>query len=229
MRSPLFFLLFLLALSLLPLAQATSYVQPMLSRDWEKHTLLVSIPLSPSSYYPVIKKSLDVWNQAQKWFVESWFPTHPNAIFTLQPTSGPGADITIQYVQNAKQSWTSANGRTISIVLGQASHLFTVTNHELGHALGLDHTSVSDDLMNGKELSSSPYPSTLNLYGVYLEAAGSTFAYGDVVTLLSQIPYTEWFPGILPIPEYPAPALFGTVVLFAVLLLVKRSRFNASF
>ena len=47
------------------------------------------------------------------------------------------------------------------------AELQTLATHELGHALGLDHTTFNpDDLMN--PVPKVVFPSTLNLYAVYL-------------------------------------------------------------
>lgn len=228
-------LLLLLTLGLVPFAQATSYIQPMLGRDWGKHTLIVSIPASPDWANSAISESLDAWNQSQEWFVHSWFPDHPDAIFTLKATTW-SPDITIRYVIDTGQSWngqTSSDGRTVLIVLSRFSESYSylvthLASHELGHALGLWHTSISNDLMIAASRPGLAYPSTLNLYAIYLEANGATFQYGNTVTLPSTIPYIMWSPGILPVPEYSTPTLLAVIPLLLSVLMVKRYRFNAS-
>jgi hypothetical protein len=71
------------------------------------------------------------------------------------------------------------------------SELRTLATHELGHALGLDHTTFStSDLMD--HVPSVMFPSTLNLYAVYLLSmvANINDLPQQPVTLPGIIPYT---------------------------------------
>jgi hypothetical protein len=210
---------FTVALALTPQALAQqAYTQPMFPIDWTSTTILVSLPANPSWAIQPIQQAMQDWNQAQSWFLESYEPGQPNAKYTLQlAQAGQNPQVIVKYVPDTGQNWggyTYNNGRSISIVISlfyRASDLQIVAAHELGHVLGLGDSCVKGDLMrgdcNGPFVTTSypPYPSTLNLYGVYLQAVtANQYDSQDSVSLPPQIPYSTWTPGITSIPEFPA-------------------------
>jgi hypothetical protein len=82
---------------------------------------------------------------------------------------------------------SSLGGRAFS-----EAGILAVTMHELGHALGLGHTSATDDLMyKSADAYATPsysvYPSTLDLFGVVTLAKGSRIP--TRVTLPDAVPY----------------------------------------
>jgi hypothetical protein len=197
---------------MLPLVRAQTYGQPMVGTSWNMRAILVSVPNSPSWARDTIYQALDSWNKAQSWFLQNYEPCQTNFEYALVIAGTTPAQVTVHFVNDTGQSWTGLtqvpssgiiNNETISIVLERLlsqGDLQPVIEHELGHVLGLDHTSISYDLMypardayGGGTLS---YPSTLNLYGVYLLAAGCRFMSGDTIALPRQIPYLEWYPEI---------------------------------
>ena len=209
------------------------YGQPFLyDPAWQSHVITISAPTSPRWAYAVVLNSLQIWNKAQIWFVETWYPKSLKDVYTLVPTSGP-SQITINYVPDSGQLWNGdtlyhSNWASIQIVLSRYSPMkldglrFAV-DHELGHALGLGHTTAPpQDLMcvifgGGRERNCDPthrnvFPSTLNLYGVFLEAEGNHYGPRDSAKLPSTIPYTIW-------PHDSVPLEFLATIPLTILIL----------
>lgn len=185
----------------------------MLGVKWDTHSISVYIPEKPSWAGLAIEDAMADWNDAQSWFIQTYFTSVTSAEFSLVPTQNPSsAQVEVRYVNDTGQAWggnteVPASGtitnETVLIVLSRLptpSDLLQVIQHEFGHVLGLDHTAISTDLMYpamDSYLGGEPlHPSTLNLYGVYLLGIGCTFSGGAVAVLPSQIPYLEWFPDI---------------------------------
>jgi hypothetical protein len=196
-----------------PVVQAQTYSQPVLGVSWNRHGISVGVPTSPSWAPPAINTAIDDWNNAQLWFIHTYFPDQTSAQFLLMGNQKSSqSQVAILYVTDLGQYWTgitetpvsgTISNETILVVLSRVQtpkDLLQVIEHELGHVLGLDHTQLSSDLMyvaqdayTGGEPS---HPSTLNLYAIYLLGLGCNFSAGETVTLPSQIPYVEWYPGI---------------------------------
>ncbi len=205
------FLVFIFAM--LPLVQAQTYSQPMLGVSWATREILVSIPTSPSWAPATINTAIDDWNNAQLWFIHTYFPNQNGADFSLVGSeNNTKSQVTIVYVPDSGQIWSGStetptsgmiSNETILLVLSRlqtSDDLVQVMEHELGHVLGLDHTQILTDLMSPSQEAYTggerSHPSTLNLYGVYLLGKGCTFSTDDAVTLPAQIPYLEWYPAI---------------------------------
>lgn len=76
--------------------------------------------------------------------------------------------------------------------------LLEVANHEVGHVLGLgDGLRERFDLMDAAGvLGTWSYPSTLDLYAVFLVAKGIQFYDYTEIALPKGIPYMQWLPVI---------------------------------
>jgi hypothetical protein len=115
--------------------------------------------------------------------------------------------------------------------------LRTVALHELGNSMGIwdlpSNSPLKSDLMYAS--FSEPgytYPSTLNLYAVYLVASDDLNAGALSINLRSNIQYAQWQPQFAietpesPVPETPMPTialLLSVVVLCAIVRRGKRS------
>jgi hypothetical protein len=234
----LFLLSFTVAFALSPLVSAQQYVQPMYSIAWPSHTILVSVPDDPAGAQISFQLAMDYWNQAQQWFLASYEPNHPTAEYTLElAQSGQHAQVTVQYVSHISEGWVAAtysSGRQISIAISLFSGvdysvnyaLVSVAEHELGHVLGLGDNCVREDLMFsscGSGMMSAHYPSTLDLYAVYLQAV-SNGSYGteDTVSLPAQIPYVAWLPNEMPVSEFSNSFIILVAALSVTVGICKR-------
>jgi len=217
-------------------SQNISYVQPFMDAGWDIRvhpTLVVEIPAAPISARTVIRQALEDWNKAQEWFLESYYPNDTNRIYQLATNTSANSDaqIIIGYVDNLAYSWGAytrnyrgASGFTerssISIRNDQLFYtnaLLGLVTHELGHSLGLDHNGLND-LMNPKPVNI--YPSTLNLYAVYMLTFGQSVT-SSFVYLPNSIRYEMWFPNNLPLPEFPSELMI--LISFTAMVFFGRS------
>ena len=185
---------------------------------WTSHTILVSVPDTPSSARRDFEAAITIWNQAQSWFVRSYYPKdYPDDIFTIGlAAQGQSAQVTVQYVSSLSNGWWAETGRYGASILMVTEHSegnVILATHELGHVLGLGDNSINGDLERGSDVQSL-YPSTLNLYAVYLEVK-CNFCYtgSDRVTLPSGITYFTWSPNLTAMPEFSnTPTMLGLLL-----------------
>ncbi|MGA8856893.1 MAG: hypothetical protein WB643_06980 [Candidatus Bathyarchaeia archaeon] len=220
-------LLVLLALAFPSVLAQQTYTQPMYEVQWTTHTLLVSIPDTLPDAKTSMLQAMDIWNKAQTWFIQSYYPNQPEAMFNLKAAQGGQVQVTVQYVSSLPNGWwaeTTQSGTKISIVISHASGNVVIAAHELGHVLGLGDNSINGDLERSSNVF-SPYPSTLNLYGVFLQAKCQCYTYEDSISLPAQIPYTIWNPNLVVVPEFPnmLPVLV-VAALASVIIPVKLRR-----
>ena len=224
-----------------PIVTQQTYTQPMYPINWTSSIILVSVPTSVGGVPQAFQQAMQWWNQAQTWFLASYEPGHPNAKYTLQlAQAGQFAQVSVQYVADTGQSWsglTSDNGRLISVVISRFGYgpnqmpffvLEVLAEHELGHVLGLQDNCLVNDLMRGDCGGfllgiGNNYPSTINLYGVYLQAiSGDHYGYSDSISLPPQIPYSIWVPNKAPIPEFSNSYLPLVMALLMFVMIRKR-------
>jgi hypothetical protein len=157
----------------------------------------IAVPATPKWAHDAVLDAMRIWNEGQLWFKEKYFKM--GEVYTFSEFASV---IEVRFVYG-DQSSTGAvletpKGRVISLRLTDSNNntisnvvLASCSAHELGHILGLGHTSVHLDLMGGLVVPGAP--STLDLYAVHLLAGG--LKERVIVTLRSDIPYVA-------VPEY---------------------------
>jgi hypothetical protein len=178
---------------------------------------------------------MQTWNNAQQWFAKKYYPN--SRIYTFQES--PNGMVKVTFTNNLTRcgkSWgagctylTYGIGRNVTLWIRTSQPAIQGNSeHELGHVLGLDHTTISSDLMyyhpdiysdnNGLDNT----PSTLDLYAVHLLATSS----GQVpasVTLPSNIPYLRWITGVN-VPEFPSSFLILSATLISLAVGIERRK-----
>jgi hypothetical protein len=238
---------FLLFLVVLPtaFAQSTTYIIPLLGFHWDSYTIGVEIPSNVSWAHDQVVNSLKIWNQAQLWFAETYFPSSQVYTF-VESSSGP---VIVGFIENhdAYEAQCSKYGNSSVGCAGQAWVYFDMSyfangsewwfqhtsTHEFGHVLGLGHSLVNGDLMCADwtycpDTPAVLTPSTLDLYAVHMLAAGMAVPKKGV-TLPSYIPFQIFSQGT--VPEYPATSIVLVAALLCTYLVlrVEKRRRNLDF
>jgi hypothetical protein len=184
----------------------------------------VVIPADPKWAHDAVLDALGIWNQAQVWFKETYFPTGQTYDFTESSTGiqvqylygvcGGCGSMRLNYTSQAlfvQVGITDENKNTNSPLT-----VTTTAEHELGHALGLKHTEVEGDLMYPVGTANLLYvPSTLDLYALHVLATGLNVK--NVIVLPSDIPYMT--PPEEALPEFPNPIVLLAVFIGVSLML----------
>jgi hypothetical protein len=199
-------------------ASAFSYYSiELIPARWNRTTIPVEIDTENQTLHNLASQALDTWNAAQEWFHTAYdpngklykFQVDRNGLVTI------GFGTVYEYVNNspvplpcsdcsgiADSEYDRGVMKRVEITVSTSSflggHAFSeagvlgVLMHELGHALGLGHTPVTDDLMyKSADTFATPsysvYPSTLDLFGVASLARVSSTS--TRVALPKAIPY----------------------------------------
>jgi hypothetical protein len=212
MRSPLTLLLVAALVVPLGIFADMSPIQPIYGFSWPTHSIPVLIePSSPNATHAV-ERAMSTWNLAQQWFITTYRAGAGTPFSFYETNSTSDSMVTVAFNQTQTMDdlgvthWNELHDQqgvikvvTVSMSLdltsqtGQVlsdSELQTLATHELGHALGLDHTTFSaSDLMNHEP--KVMFPSTLNLYAVYLlsQSSNKNNLPQQPVTLPDNIPY----------------------------------------
>ena len=208
------FLILLLAAQTCQSALAdSSPTQPLLGFAWPTRNIPVLTNTTLPNATKAVRDAMLTWNLAQQWFITTYMSGKGKPFVLYETNASSDSMITVTF----NQTQTVADlARTTSLEFHDQQGVFakviakisidltwkdgkpltdaelrTLATHELGHALGLDHTSFStSDLMN--PIPTVMYPSTLNLYAVYF--LSQTTNINDLpqqpITLPGIIPYT---------------------------------------
>lgn len=209
------FLLFLALLPIVSLQNAFAQslqVQPIYGFSWPTHNIPVNVEASTPNATGAFSKAIGTWNLAQQWFMNTYMAGvgEPFVFYETNSTLDSIVTVTFNQTQTTEDlgntKWNAFHDQqgffkkvvvSISIDLnGQDGQILsdmelqTLATHELGHALGLDHTTFStSDLMN--HVPKIMFPSTLNLYAAYLlsQSSNENNLPQQSVTLPGNIPY----------------------------------------
>ena len=185
-----------------------------LGGTWDHTTITIKVEESPlaANYTDAVIEAIKTWNDTLKVFASQYSDYSYLSNIVLKLTDSDDADVKIKFTDEGKfriggETQTSFKDGNIfkSIIVTvrigpryTENIVYAVTLHELGHALGLGHTDIPEDLM---------YPiltrwglrslgvSTLNLYGVAQifgwlpSGTPEGFNVPRVVTLPASIPY----------------------------------------
>jgi hypothetical protein len=186
--------------------------QPLCGFSWPTHGIPVAIDASQPDAAQAVSKAMVTWNLAQQWFIATYMAGSGTPFVFYETSSTTESMVTVTFNQTqsiddlGKTNWqefhdqqgffkriivnisidlTTQTGRILS-----DADLQMLATHELGHAIGLDHTTFSTaDLMN--HMPEVLFPSTLNLHAVYLlsQSSNTKDLPKEPVTLPDNIPY----------------------------------------
>ena len=184
-----------------------------LGGTWDHTTITIKVEESPlaANYTDAVIKAIKTWNDTLRTFASHSEYSYLSNV-TLKLTNSDDADVKIRFTDEGrfkiggetlpsfKEDKIFKNiAVTVRVGPGYTHEIvYAVTLHELGHALGLGHTNIPEDLMypvlTGWALRSVGI-STLDLYGV-AQIFGwlpnnslEGFKVPSVVTLPASIPY----------------------------------------
>ncbi|HUK28625.1 MAG TPA: matrixin family metalloprotease [Candidatus Acidoferrales bacterium] len=186
--------------------------QPIFGFGWPTHSIPVAIDAMQANVRQVVLRAMNTWNLAQDWFITTYMSGvgTPFVFYESNTTSDSMITVTFNVTQTRDElGWTNTHDfhdaqgvfkkvdSEISIDLAwqdgtplNDTNLQCLATHELGHALGLAHTTFNtSDLMY--HIPKVMYPSTLNLYAVYLisQATNVNQLPQQPVLLPNDIPY----------------------------------------
>lgn len=221
--------------------QHTIYVYVDPTPTWAN---LTSEGVMPNWAQLTVYQAIEIWNVAQDWFINSQKlnPNGKYALAITESPSQAKIHISFPHNITAKcgnlDEWTGCTTITMpSWTIRRAeiqlyidtfavlpfytndTHILrTIALHELGNSIGLwDMPSTSplkSDVMYPSGDARRAYPSTLNLYAVYLIASNDLGPGTLTVDLRSNIQYMQWQPhSAILTPESPVPETTTPIVL----------------
>lgn len=242
----LLFLIPIFLLFLLPFTQAqtnTEYLVPAENWHWNINPIPIHIIGSPADRNLTLK-AMSVWEKAQTWFNNEYFPNDPAPVYKFIEVNG-SAPVTFilqfgsnvpPYSQLAHTDLVTTVNRTVitGAMVREATDykpvfIFTVAEHELARVLGIYSYGVSTDccpldLMTAHIIGLGDYdrliyPSTLDIYAIYLMAKQTV---QPINYLPSRIPYTTYPGSEMAVPEFGSYLMLIVSCCMLVALLTKR-------
>jgi len=221
-----------------------TFEQPLSGFSWPTQQIPVVVEEHPEYARDAVLDAMQIWNLAQTWFSKTYMvPSRLYKFVEVEQSGQSYVKITFNQTQTRDDwgytwwyYWYDSNGVFYKITVlisldltlrdGRSlgtTELQVLATHELGHALGLNHTVFSEmDLMNHFSPSHRiTTPSTLNLYAVALLSGVTSRNYmpQNPVTLPQNIPY--WTPSESVIPEIPFPLITLTLGLGIAMTLIR--------
>ncbi len=191
-----------------------TYSISTLGGTWDHTTITIKVEESPlaANYTDAVIKAIRTWNDTLRVFASQYSDYSYLSNIVLKLTDSDDANVKIRFTDEGKfriggetqTSFKESNifkNITVTVRVGSRyteNVVYAVTLHELGHALGLGHTDIPEDLMYPVLTSwglRSVGISTLDLYGVAQifgwlpNGTPDGFNVPRVVTLPVSIPY----------------------------------------
>jgi hypothetical protein len=202
-------------------ADPGSYVIPLERARWTSSMIQVYVSGGEAWQQNQTLQALQLWNQAQLWFNEEYFPNSSVYTFEVGDASAP-VQVTLLNSSTIVENilgWTdyhSKNGvmQSAKVRIAATNSQYAVlvlSAHELGHVLGLgdDVICCKEDLMNAFPITNnvSALPTTLDLYALHILATANSIP--SFVWLSNNIPYET---------ALPTPHFSGSPVMISVSL-----------
>jgi hypothetical protein len=196
-------------------AYATTYSIPVVGR-WPALQVGLQIPSTPSWAHDLVLNASQVWNRAQVWFTQNYFPGGDVYTFVESPvgnatvTFGMAAGYACiavgwtQYTLDKSLTIQGANVFLDSDVFnaGQAHNTtdleygFRIALHELGRVLGLgslvDGSDIMDPIGTISHALDPPILSMIDLYALHILASESFFSSPIVLNTDQHLSMNGW-------------------------------------
>ena len=207
-----------LALTLIMFARpayATTYTIPVVGR-WSALQVGLQIPSTPTWAHDLVLNASQVWNMAQLWFTQNYFPG--GKVYTFVDSPAGNATVTFgmpteyasiavgwtQYILDQSLTIIGAHTFLDGAVFnaGQEQNAtaleygFRLALHELGRVLGLgslvDGLDVMDPIGTTSHARDPPIISLIDLFALHVLASETFFSSPIVLNTDQHVPMNAW-------------------------------------